>query len=336
MENLKNEKTYRNFVFTLNNPTVDEFNALCTVQGTNHVRYILFQLEEGKVEGTPHYQGYIEFEQSVRKSHAIKLFPRASFRGRRGTQGEAMAYCVKNDTRVSGPWSFGTCGKELQGARTDLIKLRDFVTPFMNVLSLSDEVLPTYAKFGRYAEKVQKAKEKEFTKEFRKLNVEIIWGDAGMGKTKKILYDEEGKRRNNVFILDCGECDRLWFDGYEGEDTLLLDDFYGGVCKYSYLLKLLDGHQLRLPTKGSHTYANWSKVYITSNESPANWYKVGMTPALKRRINNIECMTDVLFESVSEVRGNTIPSLPIADPFQGTIPFFENCPGYIPPIYITC
>jgi hypothetical protein len=80
-----------------------------------------------------------------------------------------------------------------------------------------------------------------------------------------------------------------WFDGYEGEGTLVLDEFRCQI-KCSKMLRILDGHQLRLDTKGGHTHANWTNVVITTNFPPEEWYP-GLNPrhrdALSRRINHV-------------------------------------------------
>jgi len=54
----------------------------------------------------------------------------------------------------------------------------------------------------------------------------------------------------NVFKIDSFE-GQLWFDCYENQEVLLLDDFYGNI-RYSYMLNLLDRYTIRLPVKGSY------------------------------------------------------------------------------------
>jgi hypothetical protein len=68
------------------------------------------------------------------------------------------------------------------------------------------------------------------------------------------------------------------------------------------MLNILDGFPLRINVKASHTYANYTKVIITSNVCPDEWYrsvddppaygKVGTIPvqvlsAFKRRLNRV-------------------------------------------------
>lgn len=78
-----------------------------------------------------------------------------------------------------------------------------------------------------------------------------------------------------------------------GEDTLLLDDFYGQI-PITHMLNILDGFPLRINVKASHTYANYTRVIITSNVCPDDWYRsvdddgkipVQVLAAFKRRLN---------------------------------------------------
>jgi hypothetical protein len=117
---------------------------------------------------------------------------------------------------------------------------------------------------------------------FRRLKVLVLWGDAGVGKSR-ISTTLGG---DNYFIMDNPNAGTIWWDGYHGQRTIIIDDFYGWI-KYSRLLRILDGHQLRLATKGSHSWALWDRVIITSNDPPENWYQTGMTPALQRRIDMV-------------------------------------------------
>ena len=53
------------------------------------------------------------------------------------------------------------------------------------------------------------------------------------------------------------------------------------------MLALLDGYQVRLNQKGTHSYANWNKVFITTNLKPDELHseaKPAHRDALFRRI----------------------------------------------------
>lgn len=156
-----------------------------------------------------------------------------------------------------------------QGTRTDLHAFRDAVKRGAPDTELFDDHLPCVAKYPRLETRVRASCLKEQSREFRTVTTTVLWGPGGTGKTKKALYDDDGKRKD-VYVVP--KTDNLkWWNDYAGEDTILINDFYGG-CKFGRFLDLLDGHSLQLEIKGGHTYACYTKVYITSNVHPDDWY----------------------------------------------------------------
>ena len=147
-----------------------------------------------------------------------------------------------------------------------------------------------FSNFIRYHSGIYKFKQimlKKQTKKFRKVHVELIKGPTGCGKTKSAfetdpnLYKIEGSQLN-------------WFDGYEGEKTLLIDEYNNDV-NITRLLNILDGYQLRLPIKGGFTYANWTKVIITTNlQNLHTNAKIEHIKALNRRITKVINLFDKL------------------------------------------
>lgn len=51
----------------------------------------------------------------------------------------------------------------------------------------------------------------------------------------------------------------------------------------SEFLRILDRYPYKCNIKGSHTMANWTKVYITSNHAVEKWYDKNLD-AVTRRI----------------------------------------------------
>ncbi|HIB69415.1 MAG TPA: hypothetical protein EYO33_31120 [Phycisphaerales bacterium] len=140
-------------------------------------------------------------------------------------------------------------------------------------------------KYTRGVTKLKSIYSKKNSADWRKVEVEVVVGDTGIGKTRGVLYDEKDERRAGIYVLCCSDANSLWWDGYDGEQCLLIDEFTGWI-KYSFLLRVLDGHQLRLPVKGGFTYAQWVRVVITSNQTPEEWYKKGVCAALRRRLHS--------------------------------------------------
>lgn len=75
--------------------------------GPKDIRFFIAQFERG-AHGALHIQAYVEFTGRKRLTRIKKLFPTAHAEIRRGTQQEALNYFRKQETRISGPVSFGT------------------------------------------------------------------------------------------------------------------------------------------------------------------------------------------------------------------------------------
>lgn len=84
----------------------------------------------------------------------------------------------------------------------------------------------------------------------------------------------------------------MWFDGYSGQKTLILDDFSGDFCNYRFLLRLLDCYKMKIEVKGGHAWAVWTTVVITTNVHPSGWYPHVDTTPLQRRIKEIRMSTE--------------------------------------------
>lgn len=103
--------------FTLNNPTTDRITWDPLLIG-----YAVYQKEVGE-EGTPHFQGYVEAKKQMRLPQMIKMFQAHWTVARRVDK--AHDYCLKEDTRVDGPWTFGC--RTVAGKRTDIEALKRMV-----------------------------------------------------------------------------------------------------------------------------------------------------------------------------------------------------------------
>ncbi|CAG8658451.1 10592_t:CDS:2 [Ambispora gerdemannii] len=77
--------------------------------------------------------------------------------------------------------------------------------------------------------------------------VVLRYGDSSTGKSTDCYNNVLPEQR--YYELATEDKD-VWFDTYDGEEVLILNDFYGSL-KYSFFLKLCRGELAKLPVKSS-------------------------------------------------------------------------------------
>lgn len=204
---------------------------------------------------------------------------------RRGTHAESVAYCSKVETRVNGPWKIGV-EKDSQGKRSDLLEVSDAIKSGASRKRIAEDFPCQLIKYSKGLDVLRR--DIKPTLRWRNVVVNWFYGDTGVGKTRACMDSV-----TDVDDIHLVHSDGVWWDGYQGQDVILFDDFYGQI-KCSLMLRLLDGHPLQLPVKGGFEKAYFTKVYITSNVHPNDennkLYKdvpEKVREAFFRRINSI-------------------------------------------------
>lgn len=273
MEQAKNKsKKYRAFTFT--HFKMDEIENIKNIE----CKYLVFGIEKCPSTQREHLQGYIYFNNPRHLSAICKLFSRVY--ASKGTTEQNQEYCKKDGI----VFEKGTPPR--QGDRTDIELLRDSVLENKSDfdLMMDNDLLGSFSKYYKFVDRMRCAIMKEKSERWRTLETTVLYGPAGTGKTRYV-YDRYAYK--DVYVLGQSQKE-IWFDGYVGQDILLIDDFYGWI-KWAFFLKLTDGHQVRLNIKGSTGWACWSKVFITSNKHPKEWYpSKGFPWELERRLTYIK------------------------------------------------
>ncbi len=274
-----------NWMFTINNPTMDHVAMLALLESNKHAKYALFQKERG-ADGTIHMQGYLELAKNQRLSYVRKLFKRAHWEIRKGTQQEARDYCRKKDSRIEGPWEHGLFKANKPGSRTDIQDAIDALAKHRNLSTLATTHGATFIRyhkgFAKYLQ-VTTPRRKEPPR------VSLYFGGTGTGKTRKAFEDNEHLFRKHP--------DSKWFDGLGEQECLLLDDFNGASSKMSlsYVLQLLDRYDFSPEVKGDYTPLCATRIIVTTNNHPNTWYNYTSRQenyrALARRFHQV-----VIFE----------------------------------------
>lgn len=166
--------------------------------------------------------------------------------------------------------------------------------------SIAFDYPDTYIRYSRGIANLQFALRIPSFKSFRQIVVHVFHGPTGTLKTRRAIDCLSQLHENRCFKWELTESTE-WWDGYEGEEGVLLDEFPGSTT-YRRTLHLLDGYSLRLPVKHGHTYANYLTVIITSDRNVSDWFPQEMNiTELERRINGLIVDTSVKQIDVSEV-----------------------------------
>ena len=200
-------------------------------------------------------------------------FMPAHFEIRRGSSDEAERYCSKDDTRVDGPWRFGN-RRENQGQRNDLALMRDMVRDGHGVGDLL-EVMP--GNVIRYHRAIDMLRAQYAPHRTEMPEIYVFWGPPGSGKTRR-AFDMCLNEGVSFYPKQPGK----WWDYYDGQHTIVWDEFYGSSLPFTDLLRLLDRYPLYVERKGG-TVKFWSstkRIIFTSNSHPRDWYNDNVTHAV--------------------------------------------------------
>jgi hypothetical protein len=238
----------------------------------------VYQLEMAPDTGKLHWQMFIRYSAVVRFHQVQNLLPGCHQEGA-VCPVRARAYCSKESSRILGPYSYGTLPKP--GKREDLDEIRTKIQNGVDSATLAEEHWSDWIRYNRSFELYRQliAKPPDRTH----IHTLLFYGKSGSGKSHSAqqLYPQAYWKASGI-----------WWDGYQGQDTIILDEFRGNFCPLQDLLRWLDPYPCRIQVKGGSMWANWHTVVITTNVLPSCWYdynKPGLeygTDAIKRRIKS--------------------------------------------------
>lgn len=273
-----------NWVFTINNPTWEDDPLKWS-----GVKYLVFQKERGE-SGTDHFQGYVQFRCNKRLSALKALHKEAHWEVRQGTHTQARDYCMKEDTRIDGPWEHGV--QPAPALKETLTLAMTDVKEGMTELELAEKYGAIWSRNYRALERYRTLCTNRHRSE--KTHVTVLFGPSGTGKSRSAFEGFPG-----CYTKPKGE----WWNGYDSHPHVVVDEFYGWL-PWDTLLRVCDRYPLLVQTKGG--FANFSPTHIvfTSNKAPEDWYSTQNFAPLLRRL---DCIVYIDYDGVADVRRGTPP-----------------------------
>lgn len=258
------------------------------------IKFFIGQCEICPTTGRKHLQAYVQFKRSVRLASVRSLFPEFKLHceARRGSHEEAIKYCSKEETKIEGTLQEGgDRGRRLEKPKP----LEELAEAIVEGQNINDLILANASLYIRYHSGIEALANKVVAKRDWKTELYIYYGIPGSGKSYRAWNEWKSEHPDwqAYSLSEPLNNGNVWWDGYNGQEVIIIDDFYGWI-KFSELLKLADAYPYRIQNKGGSTEFLGQRIYLTSNVHWKDWYKNHFEKipehegALRRRITKCE------------------------------------------------
>ena len=217
--------------------------------------------------GRDHFQAYIYFKDAKTFTAARKVMEGRHIEEQKGDIDENIHYCKGDHTDYKGKYKplnavfveFGDRPK--QGKRTDI---KNVLTAIQNGNCTMRDIVTKATSFQsvRMAELQLKYFEPP-----RNWKTEVYWfyGQSGTGKTK--LANEMCE---DPYV--CMESNK-WWEGYDGHEDVIIDDYRPDFCSFKMLLMILDRYECRVECKGGSRQLRAKRIFITTPKNVENTWQ---------------------------------------------------------------
>lgn len=260
----------RKWCFTLNNYTNEDIKAVNEMK----CRYIIVGKEIGE-SGTPHLQGYVEYDNAIRMGTLKAIIPRAHLDVARGNSIENKNYCSKDGDilREDGE-------RSLTQAEKGDSEAKRWKDAWEGAKKGEWDLIPDDIKI-RYYNGLKAIGKDHMPKALDNETIDARWyvGPPGTGKS------HAARQHGEFYAKMCNK----WWDGYQDEDIILMDDL--DSAHLGHHLKIwADKYGFIAETKGGARHIRPKIIIVTSNYTIDELWGYGskepniaMCEALKRR-----------------------------------------------------
>jgi hypothetical protein len=273
------------------------------------VKYAVWQMECGERTGNNHVQGFLSLIKQSSFSSVRSILAASSHIEMAREPKKAAEYCTKVDTRIDGPWTFGTFPfiPTFSSSVDEINKMTledEFKTIDQMIQAGADELtimrnnIRLYRKFRSEIRVLINARNKEIMAKASENPTEpnkviVLIGDSGTGKST--LYASLCKERDKkAFYYDGGK----WFDGYDSyiHSSLFIDEVTTGSVSFTSLNKIIDGRMKIQQVKGSAVELNVDEIGLLSNYKVEQLFRRTQTVverAFRRRISFLSVFAEI-------------------------------------------
>lgn len=268
----------RAWVWTLNNYTESEIEHIQAVDA----KFIGYGKEVGD-SGTPHLQGFVQWNNAKTLSASKTLLGnRVHLEKAAGRPDQAWAYCQKDgDVWFSGREPLTPAQQGQLGAEAEKTRWERMLTLARNgeLVTLSSEEPKAYIQYKRTFEQISKEHE-EAPSALPVLENYWIYGPTGSGKSSGVRANSD-----SLFVKDLNK----WWDGYNGEHDVLIDDMDPDSAKYMVkkMKNWVDHYPFPAEKKGGSMVIRPKRIFVTSNYPLDEVFQGRDLDAMRRRFKII-------------------------------------------------
>lgn len=237
----------RSFVFTVNNWKSSDVKKLMELE--EQINYMIVGEEVGPKNGIPHLQGYVNFKSTRSVAGIVKILP-GTIAVAKGTPQQNFIYCSKQKVLLE----IGERPKG-QGKRSDIENVKEMVKAGADIKDIWDAAGSFQSfKMAQIGIALHSKRRNWVPK------VWWLWGESGSGKTRKAA---------EMFPDAWWSGESLkWWQGYNGQRDIILDDMRTSTTPFHVLLRILDRYPFEVEVKGGSQQLLAENIVITCPAPP--------------------------------------------------------------------
>lgn len=99
------------------------------------------------------------------------------------------------------------------------------------------------------------------------MEILVLVGDPGTGKSRLCA-----EAYPDAYYVPFAKSSGCYWDFYEGQETVIIEEMGGCRFSYTFLLALLDRYPFHVPISGGYTSFCSRRIVMTTNICPEDWY----------------------------------------------------------------